>query len=105
MNKTLYKIEPFFEARLRGGDRLIRRYHYQTAIRPAGEVYSVVALPGQADCPVSGTGLTLSAFYRQQPEGFRCDTGRLPIRVNILDPGLRNNTLLGSAGALYLIAD
>ena len=86
MEKQIYKIEPFFEARLWGGDRLKQRYGYTTNISPVGEVYNVVALPGQADCIVSETEKTLSQIYIEYPEWFNCDTVELPIRVNILDP-------------------
>lgn len=86
MEKQLYKIEPFFEPRLWGGKRLKERYGYDTDISPVGEVYNVVALPGQADCIVTGTGKTLSQVYVEKPEWFKCDTVQLPVRVNILDP-------------------
>jgi len=86
MEKQIFKIEPFFEPRLWGGERLKERYGYATDISPVGEVYNVVALPGQADCIVAGTDKTLSQLYTEQPEWFNCDTVQLPIRVNILDP-------------------
>lgn len=86
MEKQLLKIEPFFEARLWGGKRLAKRYGYHTDVFPLGEVYNVVALPGQADCRVTGTGKTLSQLYDACPQWFKCDTEQLPIRVNILDP-------------------
>lgn len=86
MEKQLYKIEPFFEPRIWGGNRLKERYDYKTDITPVGEVYNVVALPGQADCVVTGTGKTLSELYVEKPGWFKCDTAQLPIRVNILDP-------------------
>ncbi|PXW34613.1 mannose-6-phosphate isomerase type 1 [Klebsiella oxytoca] len=86
MEKQLLKVEPFFEPRIWGGERLKERYGYKTEITPVGEVYNVVALPGQADCLVSGTGKTLSQLYREKPKWFNCDTAQLPIRVNILDP-------------------
>lgn len=60
MEKQLLKVEPFFEPRIWGGERLKERYGYKTEITPVGEVYNVVALPGQADCLVGGTGKTLS---------------------------------------------
>lgn len=86
MEKQLYKIEPFFEPRLWGGERLKERYGYNTDISPVGEVYNVVALPEQADCVVIGTNKTLSQLYIEKPEWFNCDTAQLPVRVNILDP-------------------
>lgn len=86
MKKQILKILPFFEARMWGGKRMLERYNYQTEVFPIGEVYNVVALPGQADCQVAGTDLTLSQLYEAQPSWFNCDTNQLPIRVNLLDP-------------------
>lgn len=86
MEKRLYKIAPFFEARMWGGNRLKERYNYETDVFPVGEVYNVVALPNHADCKVIGTNMTLSELYIQKGEWFDCDTKELPIRVNILDP-------------------
>lgn len=86
MEKRAYKISPHFEPRIWGGERMVRRYGYETDVRPVGEVYCVVALPGGADCAVEGTGMTLSELYTAEPSWFDCDTGQLPIRVNILDP-------------------
>ncbi|NDL62005.1 class I mannose-6-phosphate isomerase [Acerihabitans arboris] len=86
MEKQIFKIEPFFEPRIWGGERLKKRYGYTTDISPVGEVYNVVALPGQADCVVTSIDKTLSQLYVEKQEWFKCDTVRLPIRVNILDP-------------------
>lgn len=86
MLKQIFKISPFFEARIWGGQRMLDRYNYKTDIFPIGEVYNVVALPNEADCEVQGTNLTLSQLYVKYPEFFNCDTEQLPIRVNLLDP-------------------
>lgn len=86
MEKQIVKILPFFEARMWGGERMVKTFHYQTDIFPIGEVYNVVALPGGADCSVAGTDLTLSQLYKQCPDWFDCETEELPIRVNLLDP-------------------
>lgn len=86
MEKEILKISPFFEARIWGGDRMLKTFNYDTDVFPVGEVYNVVALPGEADCPVEGTNMTLSEMYTKYPEWFKCDTQQLPIRVNLLDP-------------------
>ncbi len=84
--KRIYRIAPYFEERMWGGNRLREEFGYVTDVDPVGEAYNVVALPGHADCPVVGEGITLSQLYAQQPDWFLCDTQQLPIRVNILDP-------------------
>lgn len=86
MEKKIFKISPFFEARIWGGKRMLETFNYKTDIYPIGEVYNVVALPNQADCSVIGTKLSLSQLYDQYPQWFKCDTKQLPIRINLLDP-------------------
>lgn len=85
--KKIVKIEPYYEPRMWGGGRrLIDEFHYVTDVKPLGEVYNVVALPGHADCFVPEMDRTLSELYVSCPEWFECETKELPIRVNILDP-------------------
>ena len=85
--KRIVKIEPYFEPRIwGGGKRLIEEFHYHTDISPLGEVYCVVALPGQADCLVPEMNMTLSQLYEQYPDWFDCECEQLPIKVNIIDP-------------------
>ncbi|MCB5954345.1 class I mannose-6-phosphate isomerase [Enterococcus sp. CWB-B31] len=86
MEKQILKILPFFEARIWGGKRMLETFNYHTEIFPVGEVYNVAALPGEADCFVEDTDMTLSELYTACPEWFQCDTVQLPIRVNLLDP-------------------
>lgn len=85
--RKIVKVLPFYEPRMwGGGERLVKEFHYETDVKPLGEVYNVVALPGHADCTVPEMGLTLSELYVNYPEWFECETKELPIRVNILDP-------------------
>lgn len=86
MEKKIVKIAPHFEARMWGGERMLHTFHYETEIRPIGEVYNVVALKDHADCMVEEMGMTLSQLYETYPDWFDCDTKELPIRVNLLDP-------------------
>ena len=60
MKKKLYRIAPFFEERMWGGNRLRTEFGYVTEVDPIGEAYNVVALPNHADCPVVGEDITLS---------------------------------------------
>lgn len=85
--KKIVKVLPFYEPRIwGGGERLIKEFHYETDISPLGEVYNVVALENQSDCPIPEMNTTLSKLYKDYPDWFNCDTEELPIRVNILDP-------------------
>lgn len=85
--KKIVKITPFYEPRMwGGGTRLEREFHYQTDVKPLGEVFNVVALAGRQDGGVPELSLTLSELYKAKPHWFECETDELPIRVNILDP-------------------
>lgn len=85
--KKIVAITPYYESRIWGGGRrLIEDFHYETKVAPLGEVYNVVALPGQADCYVPDMDMNLSTLYDTYPDWFCCETKQLPIRVNILDP-------------------
>lgn len=88
--KQIVQVMPFYEPRMWGGsERLIKEYHYVTDIAPIGEVFNVIALPNQADCPIPQLDTTLSQLYIDRPDWFCCDTEQLPIRVNFLDPSDR----------------
>ncbi|MCI5504257.1 MAG: class I mannose-6-phosphate isomerase [Eubacterium sp.] len=85
--KKIVKILPYYEPRMwGGGERLQKEFHYETDVKPLGEVYNVVALQGHADCVVPELNTTLSRLYVDKPDWFQCDTAQLPVRVNILDP-------------------
>jgi len=87
MKKEIVHISPYYEPRMwGGGTRLETEFHYHTDVKPLGEVYNVVALPGHADCEIQQLKMTLSELYTAAPDWFDCDTKELPIRVNILDP-------------------
>ena len=81
MKQKLYRLEPVFEERLWGTQRLREKYGYETDLDNIAEVYNVCAMPGHLDNVVSGTGLFLSEFYREHRELFGCDTEEMPVEV------------------------
>ena len=83
----IVRILPYYEERMwGGGTRLRDEFHYVTDVEPLGEVYNVVALENHADCDVPEMNMKLSQLYQRHRDWFDCETEKLPIRVNILDP-------------------
>ena len=81
MRKKIYRIEPVFEQRIWGTQRLRERYHYETDLENIAEVYNVCAMPGHLDNVVTGTGLHLSEFYHRYPELFDCSERDMPVEI------------------------
>lgn len=80
--KRIYKIEPVFEQRIWGTQRLRERYQYQTELENIAEVYNVCAMAGHLDNVVTGTGMRLSEFYRVHRELFgNCERREMPVEV------------------------
>lgn len=84
--KRLYKILPVFNYRIWGGNELADMYGYQSDLDNIGECYNVIAMKGHLDCPVEGTDLTLSQFYRRNKDLFNCDTDDMPVRIAMANP-------------------
>lgn len=81
MEKKIYKIEPVFEQRIWGTQALRTKYHYETELENIAEVYNVCAMPGHLDNVVTGTGLHLSDFYKQNRELFGIQSEIMPVEV------------------------
>lgn len=79
--KHIYKIEPVFEERLWGGQRLRERFGYKSDLGNIAEVYNVIAIPGHLDCTVEDTGEKLSSFYHTHRPLFGCGTPQMPVRM------------------------
>ena len=81
MEKKIYRIEPVFEERIWGTKRLQEKYGYKTDLNNIAEVYNVCAMPGHLDNIVTGTGLHLSEFYKQNRDLFDSDTEEMPVET------------------------
>lgn len=81
MKKQIYRIEPVFEQRIWGTQRLRERYHYKTDLENIAEVYNVCAMPGHLDNIVTGTGMHLSEFYHKNRELFGCSPENMPVEI------------------------
>ena len=80
MNK-IYQIEPLLQSFIWGGRKIIDRYHIKTELPNVGIMYQVIAIPGNLDCRVKGTGRTLSEFYQTHRELFGCKSPLFPVRM------------------------
>lgn len=84
--KKLYKIEPVFNYRIWGGNRLKEKYGYQSDLPNIGECYHVIAMPGHLDCYVPEVKLPLSKFYHEYRELFACSKEEMPVRTASANP-------------------
>ena len=78
-----YKITPIYKSFVWGGDQLIKKYHLDPSLKKIGTIYCVIAIENDLDNEVQGTGLTLSQFYKNSPELFRCREEIFPVRMTI----------------------
>lgn len=79
----IYHLRPVYKSFIWGGRKLITEFHLNPELKNIGTIYSVIALPGHLDNVVEETGETLSEFYENHPELFRCKKGEFPVRMSI----------------------
>ncbi len=82
----LYKIDPVFNYRIWGGNRLKEKYGYQSDLPNIGECYHVIAMPGHLDCWVPDADLPLSQFYNENRDLFACTKAEMPVRTASANP-------------------
>jgi mannose-6-phosphate isomerase len=82
----LYKIDPVFNYRIWGGNRLKEKYGYQSDLPNIGECYHVIAMPGHLDCWVPEANMPLSQFYVEHRDLFDCHKDEMPVRVASANP-------------------
>ncbi|OFK22413.1 class I mannose-6-phosphate isomerase [Olsenella sp. HMSC062G07] len=81
--KTVFRIEPVYKSFVWAGRKLIDRFGLKTDLDTVGTIYSVLALPGEIDNPVTGAGMTLSELYRAHRELFGTSDEVFPVRMTI----------------------
>lgn len=82
-NHSVYRVEPLYKSFVWAGHKLIDRFGLKTDLENVGTIYSVLALPGELDNPVTGTGMTLSELYHAHRELFGCSDEVFPVRMTI----------------------
>jgi len=117
--KQIYHIEPVYTESLWGGQQLSQLYGYQReGFSNIGEVYNVIAMPGQYDCEVIETKEKLSEFYINNPEVFKCEKDYMPLRAAMActkipmsiqvhpsnEYALEHDNQLGKPDGVYVIA-
>ena len=82
-NHSVYRVEPLYKSFVWAGHKLIDRFGLKTDLENVGTIYNVLALPGELDNPVTGTGMTLSELYQAHRELFGCSDEVFPVRMTI----------------------
>lgn len=82
----LYKIDPVFNYRIWGGNRLKEKYGYESDLPNIGECYHVIAMPDHLDCWVPDADMPLSQFYKEHRDLFACTKDEMPVRTASANP-------------------
>lgn len=85
MNKQLLRLEPVFQEKIWGGERLKTVFNYPVPGDHTGECWAISG-HHSGDCAVVGTGKTLGQLWKQQPALFGNVGGEIfPLLVKIID--------------------
>jgi mannose-6-phosphate isomerase class I len=84
--KKLYRIQPVFNYRVWGGNRLKEKYGYVSDLPNIGECYNVIAMKDHLDCTVIETNEKLSEFYQSHTSLFQSHTEFMPVRTAMANP-------------------
>ncbi len=81
----LLKIQPVFQDKIWGGNRLKTVFDYPIPSDTTGECWAISGHPG-GDCVVEGTGKTLGQLWKEQPQLFGNLGGDVfPLLIKIID--------------------
>ena len=85
MKPAILRLQPIFQEKIWGGDRLKTVFDYPIPSDQTGECWAISGHPG-GDCRVAGTGMTLGQLWKAQPELFGNTPGEIfPLLVKIID--------------------
>lgn len=85
MKGQILKMQPVFQEKLWGGNRLDTVFHYDIPSDHTGECWAISGHPG-GESPVVGTGKTLAQLWKEQPELFGNLPGDIfPLLIKIID--------------------
>ncbi len=81
----LLKMQPVFQDKIWGGNRLKTVFDYPIPSDTTGECWAISGHPG-GDCVVEGTGKTLGQLWKEQPQLFGNMAGDVfPLLIKIID--------------------
>ena len=88
MSKTLLRMEPVFQEKIWGGNRLRTAFHYDTPSDHTGECWAVSGHPS-GDCRLQNpefAGETVGSLWKKRPDLFGHVSGdSFPLLVKIID--------------------
>lgn len=86
--ENILKIKPQFKEKIWGGDRLKKRFNFESNFDKTGECWAVSGISEGESSIIGGScdGMTLNQVYRNHPEWFGyCEHDTFPILVKIID--------------------
>ncbi len=88
MSGTILKMQPIFQDKIWGGDRLRTVFDYEIPTDTTGECWAISGHPG-GDCAIANpeyAGETLGSLWKKHPELFGNTTGDIfPLLIKIID--------------------
>ncbi len=85
MRGKILKMQPIFQDKIWGGDRLNTVFGYTIPTKTTGECWAISGHPG-GDCSIEGTDRTLGQLWKEQPELFGNLPGDIfPLLIKIID--------------------
>ncbi len=85
MRGKLLKMQPVFQDKIWGGDRLNKVFGYTIPTQTTGECWAISGHPG-GDCGIEGMDKTLGQLWKEQPELFGNVPGDIfPLLIKIID--------------------
>lgn len=85
MSGKILKMQPIFQEKLWGGNRLSTVFEYDIPSDHTGECWAISGHPG-GDCPVVGMDKTVGQLWKEQPELFGNLPGEVfPLLIKIID--------------------
>lgn len=85
MKPSILRLQPIFQEKIWGGNRLQTVFDYPIPSDQTGECWAISGHPG-GDCLVDGTGKTLGQLWREQPALFGNTPGDIfPLLIKIID--------------------
>jgi mannose-6-phosphate isomerase class I len=85
MSGKILKMQPIFQEKLWGGNRLSTVFNYEIPSDHTGECWAISGHPG-GDCPIEGMDKTVGQLWKENPELFGNLPGNVfPLLIKIID--------------------
>lgn len=85
MKPAILRLQPIFQEKIWGGNRLNTVFDYTIPSSETGECWAISGHPG-GDCPIEGCDKTLGQLWKEQPQLFGNLPGDIfPLLIKIID--------------------